>query len=183
MFVPTFFFLDDYKFIHSHSYDFWSYSHEPGSGWGTTQAISLFLQSLCRVLLTLAWALDVEITSTPNIQHSFSLALDKTGSRAGIKVCDGSLIPFFRSQQRNSAVKLEQWRESQPFNSGILTVAVGGHFNSRAKAAESCSITYSISSHLQVPWIRNVVQVSKVVKTLLTRKMVLLYLIFQCFCS
>lgn len=119
--------------IHSHSCDFWLYSHEPGPGQGRTQAISLFLRSLCHVLLTLAWAIGMEIASILNIQHCFSLALDKTGSRAGIKVCDDSFIPFLRNQQRNSAVKLEQWRESQKFNSVILTLAVGGHFNSREK--------------------------------------------------
>lgn len=75
----------------------------------------------------------MEVTSSLNIQHSFSLALDKTRSRAGIKVCDDNFVPFLRNQQRNSAVKLKQWRESQQFNSVILTVAVGGHFNSRAK--------------------------------------------------
>lgn len=91
----------------------------------------------------------MEIAGILNIQHSFSLALDKTRSRAGIKVCDDSFIPLLRNQQRNSAVKLEQWRESQQFNSVILTVAVGGHFNSRAKK-QSCSITYSISNNLKI---------------------------------
>lgn len=89
--------------IHSHSWEFWSYSHEPDPGWGRTQAISLFLQSLCHVLLTLAWAIGMKTACIINIQNSFPLSLDKTGSRAGVS--GDSIAPFLRNQQRNSVME------------------------------------------------------------------------------
>lgn len=89
--------------IYSHSWEFSSYSHKPDPGWGRTQAISLFLQSLCHVLLTLVWTIGMEIACILNIQHSFPLSLVRTGSRAGVSG-DG-ITPFLRNQHRNSAMR------------------------------------------------------------------------------
>lgn len=50
-----------------------------------------------------------------------------------------------RNQQRNSSEKLKQWGESQLFNSVMLPVALGGHFNSRAKTTESIAVSHTAS--------------------------------------
>lgn len=81
--------------------------------------------------------------SIQNIQHSFYLALDIT-RKVGVIVSDGSFMSSLRNQQKNSIVKLQHWK-AQLSDSVILTVTVGGHFNSRAKATESHAVSHTAS--------------------------------------